>query len=218
MMISDHAPVGAILSLYSFPNPASLPTPAPAAAPEELPAEVTAALNGVQVLNVIDNRDLPACADATGLQQFLQRGQAALLRLRIVSGLEGKDSKASLNFDSGMADESRFLRYGVGIGGGGGPLTLSPYVLTRAGEGSPLEQTGSVTMNRGQWYYVLIAADKHGAFRTLVWDSVLPAVRMQVDRPADPDWVRDQWRLTIEAVDGQVELGEFRLLSFKSLP
>jgi hypothetical protein len=41
---------------------------------------------------------------------------------------------------------------------------------------------------------------------------------MEAERPADPAWVRDQWRLTIEAIGGRVELGLSQLLSFESFP
>ncbi len=213
--ISDHLPVGATLSLYSFSNPASLPTPAPAATPV-LPPEAAAALTGAQVLSVTDNSDLPGCADAASLQQFLQPDQAALLHLRI-SGFDGGGSKLSVNFDSGLANQAEFLRYGLG-GGGGSPLTLAPYILTSAGPGSAPAQTGSVKMQAGQWYYLLIAGDRHGAFRTLIWDAANPSARMETDRPADPAWVRKQWKLTIEAMGGQVELDQLQLLSFTSFP
>jgi hypothetical protein len=173
-------------------------------------------LNGAEVLNVIDNSDLPGCADAASLMQFLQPGQAALLRLRI-SGFEGSGAKLSINFDSRLANEPGFLRYGL-AGGGGGPLTLAPYILTSAGQASAPSQTGSVTMDPGQWYYLLIAVDRHGAFCSLLWDGANPSLRMKVNRPADPAWVREQWKLTIEAMDGQVEMSQFQLLSFESFP
>jgi endonuclease/exonuclease/phosphatase family metal-dependent hydrolase len=216
MGISDHLPVGAVLSLYSFPNPASLPTPVPAATPAALPPDVAEVLTGVQVLNVTDNSDLPGCANAASLQQFLQPGQSALLRLRI-SGFDGSGSKLSVDLGSGLANQSEFLRYGLG-GGGGGPLTLAPYTLTSAGNGSAPSKTGNMTMQTGKWYYLLIAVDKHGAFHTLVWDEANPSLRMEVDRPADPAWVRNQWKLTIETVGGKVELSQLQLLSFKSFP
>jgi endonuclease/exonuclease/phosphatase family metal-dependent hydrolase len=214
--ISDHMPVGATLSLYSFPNPAGLPTPAPTAAPAALPSEVAAALNGVQVLSVTDNSDLPGCANAASVQQFLKPNQAVLLSLRI-SGFKSSGSKLSINFDYSLANQANFLRYGLG-GGGGGPLTLAPYILTGAGAGSSPHQTGSLTMQAGKWYQLLIASDKSGAFHTWLWDAADPSTRMTVDRPADPAWVRNQWKLTIEATGGQVELSQLQLLSFVSFP
>lgn len=214
--ISDHLPVGATLSLYSFPNPASLPTPAPASTPATLPSEVAAALTGVQVLGLTDHTNLPGCTNAVSFQQFLQPGQAALLHLRI-SGFGSSESKLSINFDSGLANQAGFLRYGLG-GGGGGPPTLAPYTLTDAGVGSAPIHTGSVTMQMGRWYSLLIAADRTGAFRTLLWDPADPSVHMEASRPADPAWVRDQWKLSIEAFGGQVELDQWQLLSFDSFP
>jgi|GEM_PF-3603902 len=214
--ISDHLPVGAVLSFYSFPNPVILPTPIPESTPMAPFPDLSTLLNGVRVVSVTDNTDLPGCYSALSIQQFLKPDQAALLHFRIF-GFDTASSKLSINFDSDLADQADFLRYGLG-GGGGGSLSLIPYTLTSAGNGSPPSRKGSLTLKAGQWYYLLISSDKNGEFRSLLWNSSNPTVRMEVNKPSDPAWVRDQWKLTIEGVGGQVEMDQFQLLSFESYP
>ena len=231
---SDHKPVGAVISLYNFPNTAGVSsslTPAVTTSPE-LSQIVSASLKGAKALKVDNYGDISPCDSASWSgaknwhvsngavllqdnalitrRQAIENKQAALLRFRI-TGLNN-DFKFDIYFDNGKPGQGDYRRYGV-LAGGPKPI-FGSYTIHGMDNSKVSPQSAPLTLQPDQWYYLLLAVDKDGAFKTVAWNPNSPTQLFEGSQPPNSDWTRDSWQLGIGIYSVQLEISEFQLLSF----
>jgi len=68
---------------------------------------------------------------------------------------------------------------------------------------------GSLRVNQGEWYYLLLTVDKDADFRAVIWNPANPEVRNEIREQLPPEWFAMQWTPEIRIKSGQVNIDEY---------
>ena len=213
--ISDHIPVGAVISFYDASNPVSIPsllTPTLASKQTELPEIVSTTLKGVKMQEREPYGESTVCENNIARRKALEKNQAALLRFRFTGPPEG--SKFFIALENHNWGESGYQRFGIGGGIGGNNSIFFLEGKIGANNIDLKPKTNNLALESGKWYSLLFAVGKNGEIRSIVWDPESPAQRFEGSNPPAPSLARDSWRFTTDSYLGQLEFDEYQLLEF----
>lgn len=239
--ISDHKPVGAVISLYDAPNPVVIPI---SVAVTEVPAVpemhqiVNVALKGMKGLEG-DRFDVQSPCDLSRWDGHGGKSSVAdgSLFVRQVSkddpmGVNRRqamdnnqavllhfrftgdtnESKFNFYFENGKNGEENYRQYGLA----GANNTFFNVTQMDRQNSMDNSQSGTLNLTQGKWYNLLLAEGAAGAFKTVVWDPDNPSQRYELTQPPNKDWARDSWQFGISVYLGQVEVNVFEIYSFDS--
>ncbi len=213
--ISDHRPVGAVISFFDAPNPIYIPvllTPTLIPEQSELPEIVSTTLKGVKMQEKEPYGESIVCKNNITRRKALEKNQAALLRFRFTGPPEG--SKFFIALENHNWGESGYRRFGIGGGIAGNNSIFFLESKFGSNDTNVKPTTDNLVLESGKWYNLLIAMAKNGEIKAIVWDPDSPAQRFEGFNPPEPSLARDSWRFTTDSYLGQLEFDEYQLLEF----
>jgi endonuclease/exonuclease/phosphatase family metal-dependent hydrolase len=229
--VSDHAPIGAEISIY--PGLVTIPTPPEPTATIQSSSVVLDALEGLQISRS-DPFDDPCTfsrwnsrwktekftngrleiageeswqAFASRYKQFSE-GQGVILRFQFAKG-----SEFGIHFDNTAWNTGLYRRFGINV--------RDEKIRSTTWQGPTeirLEDlSGNLDPAPDTWYNLLLALGRNGDLKVMVWDPARPSRTLQYRVHMGEQWTVLPWILEVGANKGSVWVDDFSEISFSAI-